>query len=79
MTNFIQTDQTRAVCPESHTLKEAFCTQDADCQNRPFSPKINGRWTGRCVLSANITTFNGTANVTKTVRGLCEYSGKRNN
>lgn len=75
MTNFIRTDQSRSICPESYTLKEAFCQQDSDCQNRPFSPRINGRWTGRCSLSPNVTSFNGTMNVTRTVKGLCEYSG----
>ena len=77
MTNFIQTDQTRSICPESYSLKEAYCETDSDCQNRPFSPKVNGRWTGHCILSPNVTVFNGTMNITKTVKGLCEYSGRK--
>ena len=80
MTNFIQTDQTRSTCPEAFSLKEAECKQDTDCQNRPFSPRINGRWTGRCLISPSVTVFNGTMNITRTPMGLCEYAGniKRN-
>jgi len=79
MTNFIQTDQTRSTCPESASLKEAICKKDSDCQNRPFSPRINGRWTGRCLLSSEVNLNNGTMNITKTPKGVCEYEGKFEN
>jgi preprotein translocase subunit Sec61beta len=76
MTNFIQLDQTRSLCPESSTLSEAVCDKDIDCQNRPFSPRINGLWTGRCLFSLDAYVVNGTINVTRKQTGLCEYSGK---
>jgi hypothetical protein len=76
MTNFIQTDQTRSICPESASLEEAICVKDTDCQHRPLSPKINGRWTGRCLLPPNAHVFNKTMNITKNSTGLCEYAGE---
>jgi hypothetical protein len=76
MTNFIQVDQTRSSCPESVSLSEAVCEKDTDCQNRPFSPKINGLWTGRCLFSSNAYLVNGTINFTRKQTGLCEYAGK---
>ena len=76
MTNFIQTDQRRSTCSESPSLQEAVCVEDTDCQNRPFSPRINGRWTGRCLLLSSNTTFtNGMSNNTGVLSGLCEYAG----
>lgn len=76
MTNFIQTDQHRSTCPESASLKEAICVRDRDCQDRPFSPRINGRWTGRCLLSSNSSSStNRTSNSTRMSSGLCEYAG----
>ncbi len=76
MTNFIQTDQTRSICPESPSLTEAICEKDRECQNRPFSPRINGLWTGKCLLPPEAHVFNGTMNITKRTTGLCEYAGK---
>ncbi len=75
MTNFVQTDQRRSTCPESATLMEAVCEKDSQCQNRAFSPRINGLWTGRCIRSPQIYVFNGTMNITKQRPGLCEYTG----
>jgi len=77
MTNFIQLDQSRSTCPESSSLSEAVCEKDTDCQNRPFSPRINGLWTGRCLFSSEAYVVNGTINVTRKKTGLCEYAGKR--
>lgn len=71
MTNFVQTDQRRLKCMESAALKEALCFKDRDCQNRPFSPRINGLWTGRCIRTANTSM----ANSTQRSAGLCEYAG----
>ena len=76
MTNFIQTDQRRSKCPESASLEEARCKNDKDCQNRAFSPRINGRWTGRCLRPSEVDVHNGTINVTRKITGLCEYEGK---
>jgi len=76
MTNFVQTDQRRSKCPESASLVEAQCEKDSECQNRPFSPRINGLWTGRCILSPKVSVFNRTMNITKHRTGLCEYEGK---
>ncbi|CAF4087753.1 unnamed protein product [Rotaria sordida] len=75
MTNFIQTDQTRSTCAESIKVKEAICKNDSDCFNKTFSPKMNGRWTGRCLLSPKTNVINGTIKNTKTPTGLCEYAG----
>ncbi|CAF0888143.1 unnamed protein product [Rotaria sp. Silwood1] len=75
MTNFIQTDQTRTKCAEMIKLKEAICKSDTDCFNKSFTPNMNGRWTGRCLLSPQINVVNGTTNITKTRTGLCEYAG----
>lgn len=75
MTNFIQTDQRRLTCSESASLQEAFCVRDSDCQNRPFSPRINGLWTGRCILSPNTSISNSTIKSTRRPSGLCEYAG----
>jgi hypothetical protein len=64
MTNFIQTDQSRSECSESITIPEAHCKTDEDCKNRPYMSNINGRWTGRCLLSPDVYGFNGTYNTT---------------
>ncbi|CAF4183387.1 unnamed protein product, partial [Rotaria sordida] len=74
MTNFIQTDQTRSTCVENIKLKEARCKHDDDCFNKPFTPNMNGRWTGRCLLSPEANIVNGTIDNTKTPTGLCEYA-----
>jgi len=76
MTNFIQLDQARSKCSESSSLSEAVCEKDTDCQNRPFSPRISGLWTGRCLFSSEASLINGTINVIKKQTGLCEYAGK---
>lgn len=76
MTNSIETDQIRSTCPESKTLTEAYCEKDTDCQNRPFSPRINGLWTGRCILFSEKNSSNTTTNSTKGPKGVCEYAGK---
>jgi hypothetical protein len=78
MTNFIQTDQSRSQCSESITVREAICTTDDDCQNRPYMSNINGRWTGRCLVPSDIYVFNGTQNITKTSPGVCEIQGNDN-
>ncbi|CAF4374404.1 unnamed protein product, partial [Rotaria sp. Silwood2] len=75
MTNFIQTDQKRSTCAESKKLKEAKCKNDSDCFNKPFTPSMNGRWTGRCLLPPTTNIFNRITNNTKTTMGLCEYAG----
>ena len=74
MTNFIPTDQRRSSCAESPSIKEAKCTRDSDCRDKPFMTFINGRWTGRCLFSSNLTN----SNQTKTSTGLCELQGKIN-
>jgi hypothetical protein len=76
MTNFIQTDQVRSVCPESVVLAEAVCETDSQCQNKQFSPNLNGRWTGRCVLPTEANAWNETKNMIKQKTGLCEYAGR---
>jgi hypothetical protein len=76
MTNFIQTDQSRSECSESITIPEAHCKTDEDCKNRPYMSNINGRWTGRCLLSPDVYGFNGTYNTTQNPPGLCEIQGK---
>jgi hypothetical protein len=73
MTNFVTTDQTRSVCAESITLKEAICANDNECQNKPVSPAADGRWTGRCVLSPEVNVSNGMENKRP---GVCEYEGR---
>ncbi|CAF0823401.1 unnamed protein product [Rotaria sp. Silwood1] len=75
MTSFIQTDQTRSTCAESEKLKEAVCKSDRDCANKTFTPNMNGRWTGRCLLSPQINIVNQTTNAKKIPKGLCEYAG----
>lgn len=70
MTNFIRTDQSRSFCPESTSLKEAACDKDLDCQNRPYIPNVNGRWTGRCLVNNSSNT-----NTTRQPTGLCEMEG----
>ncbi|CAF4650645.1 unnamed protein product, partial [Rotaria sp. Silwood2] len=71
MTNFIQTDQTRSKCAESKQVKNAICTNDGDCLNKPFTPNMNGRWTGQCLLLPEKNVFNETTNITKTTTGFC--------
>ncbi|CAF5049034.1 unnamed protein product, partial [Rotaria sp. Silwood1] len=66
MTNFIQTDQTRSTCAESEKLKEAICHNDSQCFNKSFTPNMNGRWTGRCLLSSEKDIGNETTNITIT-------------
>ena len=75
MTNFVETDQRRSTCPESAGLLEAVCVKDSECQNRPFSPRINGLWTGKCIRTPQVNVWNGTMNITKHRPGLCEYTG----
>lgn len=78
MTNFIRTDQSRSFCPESISLKEAACDKDLDCQNRPYIPNVNGRWTGRCLVNTSTNTSTNTNTNTNTTRrpmGLCEMEG----
>jgi len=76
MTNLIQTDQTRSKCSESASLQEAICKKDIDCQNKSFSPRINGLWTGRCLLPLEAYVSNRTTIIKKRSTGLCEYAGK---
>ncbi|CAF5054391.1 unnamed protein product, partial [Rotaria sp. Silwood1] len=71
----IQTDQTRSTCAESEKLKEAICHNDSQCFNKSFTPNMNGRWTGRCLLSSEKDIGNETTNITITRTGLCEYAG----
>ena len=78
MTNFIQTDQSRSECAESMSVREAICITDDDCQNRPYMPNINGRWTGRCLVLSDTNGFNETKNIIKTSTGVCEIQGKDN-
>ncbi|CAF1248830.1 unnamed protein product [Adineta steineri] len=75
MSSYGQTDQTRSKCPESLLLKEAECDNDDECQNKPFSPRANGRWTGRCILPSEGQISNDTFSKTKPSKGLCEYAG----
>ncbi|CAF0870761.1 unnamed protein product [Rotaria sp. Silwood1] len=75
MTNFIQTDQVRSKCVESISVPEANCTRDIDCQNKPYMPNINGRWTGRCLFSSPLDISNETNNITNQTTGLCEIQG----
>ncbi|CAF4340166.1 unnamed protein product, partial [Rotaria sordida] len=63
-----------STCAESIKVKEARCKHDNDCFNKTFSPKMNGRWTGRCLLSPKTNVINGTIKNTKTPTGLCEYA-----
>lgn len=76
MTNFIMTDQSRSKCAESASLTEATCTDDSDCQNKPYLSNANGRWTGRCLFSSKVNHFNQTNNSTKQSTGLCQMEGK---
>ena len=73
MTNFIETEQTRSQCAESVTMVEAVCRTDSDCQNKPFLPNANGRWTGRCLI-ANETQPSNDTEIRST--GICEIQGK---
>ncbi|CAF0789982.1 unnamed protein product [Rotaria sordida] len=75
MTSFIQTDQTRSICAESKKVRGAKCKDDSDCFNKTFTPYMNGRWTGRCLLPPDTNVANETTNLTKTPTGLCEYAG----
>ncbi|CAF0888182.1 unnamed protein product [Rotaria sp. Silwood1] len=75
MSNFVQTDQTRTKCAENIKVKEAICHNDSQCFNKSFTPNMNGRWTGRCLLSPEKDIGNETTNITKTRTGLCEYAG----
>ncbi|CAF3917013.1 unnamed protein product [Rotaria sp. Silwood2] len=75
MTNFVQTDQTRSKCAESKQVKSSICTNDSDCLNKPFTPDMNGRWTGQCLLLPEKDVVNETTNITKTTTGFCEYAG----
>ncbi|CAF0877187.1 unnamed protein product [Rotaria sordida] len=75
MTNFIRTDQIRTKCAEATKIKGAVCKSDSDCSNKPFTPTMNGRWTGRCLLSPETNVLNRIKNNTKTPTGLCEYAG----
>jgi hypothetical protein len=72
MTNFIETDQSRTQCAESTALSEAICKVNNDCQNKPFMPGANGRWTGICLISPEVNNSNTTNQPT----GLCEMQGK---
>ncbi|CAF4774205.1 unnamed protein product, partial [Rotaria sp. Silwood2] len=74
MTNFVQTDQTRSKCAESKQVKSSICTNDSDCLNKPFTPDMNGRWTGQCLLLPEKDVVNETTNITKTTTGFCEYA-----
>ncbi|CAF0944451.1 unnamed protein product [Adineta steineri] len=75
MTNFIETDQSRSTCLESASFKPAKCRNDGDCQNKPYMPDINGRWTGRCSLTSIIDMSNITTNISQQPYGLCEIQG----
>ncbi|CAF4367448.1 unnamed protein product, partial [Adineta steineri] len=68
----IETDQSRSTCLESASFKPAKCRNDGDCQNKPYMPDINGRWTGRCSLTSIIDTSNITTNISQQPYGLCE-------
>ncbi|CAF5003672.1 unnamed protein product, partial [Rotaria sp. Silwood1] len=48
---------------------------DSQCFNKSFTPNMNGRWTGRCLLSSEKDIGNETTNITITRTGLCEYAG----
>lgn len=75
MTNFIETDQSHSQCGESPMLSEALCRNDSDCQNKPYMPNANGRWTGRCIFSTDDEQkfSNRSQNERK---GVCEMQGK---
>ncbi|CAF1268162.1 unnamed protein product [Rotaria magnacalcarata] len=75
MTNFIQTDQVRSKCGESPTVSEAICIKHSDCQNKPYNPNINGRWTGRCIMRSNVNQFNEVNTTKNQTTGLCELQG----
>ncbi|CAF4893797.1 unnamed protein product [Rotaria sp. Silwood1] len=75
MSNFVQTDQTRTICAEHIKVEGAKCQNDTQCSSKPFTPDMNGRWTGRCLLSPEKDIGNETTNITKTRTGLCEYAG----
>ncbi|CAF2379152.1 unnamed protein product [Rotaria sp. Silwood2] len=75
MTNFIQTDQVRSKCAESVTVSQAICTEDINCQNKPYMANVNGRWTGRCLFSSKGNISNETNNATNQTTGLCEIQG----
>ncbi|CAF4516598.1 unnamed protein product [Rotaria sp. Silwood2] len=74
-TNFVQTDQTQSKCAENIKLEEAICKSDSDCFNKSSIPSMNGRWTGRCLLSSKTDVVTGTTNAIKRPTGLCEYAG----
>jgi hypothetical protein len=76
MTNFILTDQSRSACAESPSVSEAQCKKNSDCQNKPFMSFANGRWTGRCLFSSEVTNLNRSKSRTKQSKGLCEIQGK---
>lgn len=76
MTNFIQTEQVRSRCAENPSVTQALCTADSDCQNKPRLPNINGRWTGRCILSSKRNDFYYLKQTTNQTTGLCEIQGK---
>ncbi|CAF3350178.1 unnamed protein product [Rotaria sp. Silwood1] len=75
MTSFVQTDQTRSTCAENIKVEEAICHNDSECFNKSFTSDMNGRWTGRCLLSPEKDIGNEITNITKTRMGLCEYAG----
>ncbi|CAF2985014.1 unnamed protein product [Rotaria socialis] len=75
MTNFIQTDQVRTKCRESPSVSEAICTKHSDCQNKPYNPNINGRWTGRCIMRPKVNQFNAENTTKNQTTGLCELQG----
>ena len=76
MTNFYQTDQTRSTCLESKRIRQAICKNDSDCLNTPSAPNVNGRWTGRCLLSPEVDIIGGTTDGARNSTGLCEYEGR---
>jgi len=60
MTNFIQTDQQRALCEEGKDVKDAICTNHSQCQAKGRHPvRSNGRWTGKCRLSEGLCEMEG--------------------
>ncbi|CAF4477863.1 unnamed protein product, partial [Rotaria sp. Silwood2] len=67
--------QTRSKCAESKQVKNAICKDDSNCLNKPFTPDMNGRWTGQCLLLPEKDVVNETTNITKTTTGFCEYAG----
>lgn len=76
MTNFIQTEQKRSICPESPYLKVARCAKDSECVSNDFIADMNGHWTGRCLFPSEINSINNIGNRTNMKIGLCEYEGK---